>query len=964
MDAKELLADAAWLRRLASALVGESEADDVVQESWIAAWRKQPAGERPLRPWLAKVARDVVGMRRRGERRRLAREAQLAEEREVERPDAMLERVRLHRVLADLVLALAEPYRSTIVACFFEDKTAAQIARERGIPDATVRARVREGLARLRAGLDRETGTRKAWAALFLRGGARVAKPTKTMAVIVGLLVALLLASIALVVRFRGESRGASSTASATTPRDAPGPRPALPSESGSPHVGRRIAGRVTADGEPVARARVRLVGATSAERTTDDAGRFDFGAMVPAVYSIGAIEPGRLAEVRRIDTRDPAVHSDALELALLPCESALFGRVTDAAGAPIRGARVLREDVIGTETDDQGRYELCIRRVALEMDELRTTVRAQGYAAQEVVTATHGHHAYDFILIPETVVRGHVVDESGAPIAGAALRITTPQPQRAVAHQGLATGAPVTASSDDSGAFVVHGLECGPHHVVARAPGLVAAIDDAGMELTLVLHPSASIHGRVVSGAKPIAGVDVTIDDTTALTGSDGTFAIDDAMPGETRVSLPPYRPRVPPIELHAGAHAVVIEVDPTVTVSGSVREHGAAVANARLMISDGDNYHASYTDAEGHFELPGVSAGHYKGGADTAEAYADLDWTIGTSDATYEVELTETGRIEGTVVDLTNAPVANVVVRFEKATAGSNFDRGRCTTDANGAFSCGHMAGGTYKPYVFFTENGQPPLRLDHEPIVLAGANARVDHVRLVVDARRLDMDGTVTDKNGVAVAAARVIATNGHEGNTAPLVTAVTDDTGAFAFTNLAAGMYKLEASSATALGTATAEAGSTASIVIGGCEPSRSATPSSRPARRMIWGDRVELLGWDAPPSVRIGSPLTMTLYFKVLQPLDLPYDVFVHVAGENRWIKADHTPQNGRCETTGWKAGDVIVDRFTFGTTVDANGAANPPGTYTIDVGLYRGRPGGWDNLSTATPGPIATVKLE
>jgi len=105
-------------------------------------------------------------------------------------------------------------------------------------------------------------------------------------------------------------------------------------------------------------------------------------------------------------------------------------------------------------------------------------------------------------------------------------------------------------------------------------------------------------------------------------------------------------------------------------------------------------------------------------------------------------------------------------------------------------------------------------------------------------------------------------------------------------------------------------------------------------------------------------------MTMTLYFKVLQPLDQPYDVFVHVAGEHRWINADHTPQNGRCATTGWKAGDVIVDRFTFATSVDANGAANPPGTYTIDVGLYRGRPGGWDNLPTATPGPIATVKLE
>jgi len=178
------------------------------------------------------------------------------------------------------------------------------------------------------------------------------------------------------------------------------------------------------------------------------------------------------------------------------------------------------------------------------------------------------------------------------------------------------------------------------------------------------------------------------------------------------------------------------------------------------------------------------------------------------------------------------------------------------------------------------------------------------------------------------------------------------------------NLAAGTYAVGAETEAARGTTVVEAGSVANLVIGGCEPVRTADPSAKPAQRMTWADRVELLGWDAPPSVRIGWPMTMTLYFKVLQPVDLPYDVFVHVAGEHRWINADHTPQAGRCMTTEWKPGDVIVDRFTFPTAVDANGSPNPPGTYTIDVGLFRGQPGSWDNLPTATPGPIASVRLE
>ena len=53
---EELLAQSAWARRLAHSLVGEAAAaDDVVQETWTAALERPPDGERPLRPWLARV---------------------------------------------------------------------------------------------------------------------------------------------------------------------------------------------------------------------------------------------------------------------------------------------------------------------------------------------------------------------------------------------------------------------------------------------------------------------------------------------------------------------------------------------------------------------------------------------------------------------------------------------------------------------------------------------------------------------------------------------------------------------------------------------------------------------------------------------------------------------------------------------------------------------------------------------
>ena len=70
MKAEDLLTDLAWLRRLATDLVADADvAEDLVQQAWIAAARKQPEARGSLRPWLAKVIRDLARMRQRGERR-------------------------------------------------------------------------------------------------------------------------------------------------------------------------------------------------------------------------------------------------------------------------------------------------------------------------------------------------------------------------------------------------------------------------------------------------------------------------------------------------------------------------------------------------------------------------------------------------------------------------------------------------------------------------------------------------------------------------------------------------------------------------------------------------------------------------------------------------------------------------------------------------------------------------------
>ena len=51
-----LLQDMVWLNNLATALAHDrDDADDLVQEAWIAAWRRQPDASRPMRAnwWMA-----------------------------------------------------------------------------------------------------------------------------------------------------------------------------------------------------------------------------------------------------------------------------------------------------------------------------------------------------------------------------------------------------------------------------------------------------------------------------------------------------------------------------------------------------------------------------------------------------------------------------------------------------------------------------------------------------------------------------------------------------------------------------------------------------------------------------------------------------------------------------------------------------------------------------------------------
>jgi RNA polymerase sigma-70 factor (ECF subfamily) len=181
-----LATHAGWLRELARHLVDDrASADDLVQDAYVAAMRSPPDPERPARPWLAQVIRNLHRSGRRGQRRRLGREREVGTS--SEQPptaDEVLARTQLIERMAALLRALEEPYRATLMLRFFEGRDSKQIGALYGIPAGTVRWRINEGLRRLRERLDdAHQGRRQEWRVLlFPVSGQRDLPPVPWLA--------------------------------------------------------------------------------------------------------------------------------------------------------------------------------------------------------------------------------------------------------------------------------------------------------------------------------------------------------------------------------------------------------------------------------------------------------------------------------------------------------------------------------------------------------------------------------------------------------------------------------------------------------------------------------------------------------------------------------------------------------------------------------------------------------------
>lgn len=138
------------LLRLAAVLAGRDAAEDVVQETLLAAVRALPRfrGDSKLSTWLISILRNQVFLGRRAKRRWPA-PLQEEEERRRPAPEPAGPDERLAGIL-DSMRELPEDLRTPLVLFHLEGMPYAEIARVMDCPVGTVRSRLFEARDRIR----------------------------------------------------------------------------------------------------------------------------------------------------------------------------------------------------------------------------------------------------------------------------------------------------------------------------------------------------------------------------------------------------------------------------------------------------------------------------------------------------------------------------------------------------------------------------------------------------------------------------------------------------------------------------------------------------------------------------------------------------------------------------------------------------------------------------------------------
>jgi RNA polymerase sigma-70 factor (ECF subfamily) len=794
---EKLMSELSWLKRLATALVRhESDADDLVQETWLAAAEHAPKDGRPLKPWLSRVALNLVRMRSRASKRRGIREAAVESYAESSpAPDELVSRVEAQRIVVDEVLRLAEPYRNTILLHYFEELSSAEIARRSGIPEGTVRRRLKVALDELRGRLraeERKTGKSvlAALAPVAARRGAGSIGRTALGVVFMKKAIALVVVIIG--VLFLG-SRWYRHHTEAIEPVVASGRGQGsgaalahiVPGDAAAAHV----VVAVTDAAGPVADAMVRCApkdGDVVVVKTARDGNAsVDLAAGEWSIAASGDGHEPSATTIAVVAGRDARV-----ALALAVGGRTLTGTVTDASGGTISGARIdaARLDVNTIAgravavafTDSAGRY-----RLAVGVGEVLVAASHAEYAPQTryVDLGPTGATA-NFALVPGGVIEGVVRDlQTKQAVAGAVVRARNDS-----SALELVEARERVVKSDGTGKFRLPGLRPGAYELFARegarstrVPVRVGlGVAEQVTDVVVLVGPAATIRGKVVNDVgAPVAGVTVHAFDETreranATSDTAGEFVLAGLAP--SRWAL-----RGASEQYVANGHAIVAlktsDVDGVVVrvrrgleVKGHVEPR--EVCNVELAREEEVDPYTCHdlacldsmmTSENGEFRFAPFGPGKASLAARCPNGDEGTSGVTIVADASERVVPVEPGgTIDGRLVDASGKPIVGVMVTAESASDTTRIVNGmvmsgsKAITSSGGAFEIRGLHAANYR--LAALDRGRPMRAKKGAKLALA-AGQHATGVELVVERPAGTIQGTVTGPDGAPIADAWV-------------------------------------------------------------------------------------------------------------------------------------------------------------------------------------------------------------
>lgn len=556
-EPEQLLQDLAGLRHLAVALVGASEADDLLQD---AAYAALAAKQHPPRPgaFLRGVLRNLAGKRHRARSRRRHHEGAATTEQGSSPPtlDVVAHSERI-RALTNALVTLAEPYREALLLRYFSALPPGEIATRLGVPLATVKSRLQRGLAMLRVRLD--TDDERNWRnSLLVALGLedKVLRAPVLWTPMVGVTAALIALTItalwavwpaaplppdvaghaAMAASAGGASReGAGRSENQSIARVAV---TTTPSTQWSARYD--VRGRcVDEHGQPLAQLAVRITNAP-APKGIPEPGQLVYATATTATDGTFALGIDRQPLDQRLEVEVsrhwvqtlPLRFGHAFERRDLGDVTVagtvnLHGRVVDRLGLPRSGAVIhLRAIQSGTgyarpvRSDADGRFS-----VALPAGEFHCNVENELPIERENYLITVGPGGPDLLVRVEALSRlkslsGLVVDALGATLRGVAVTVHDPAGNR------------FTTVTDAAGRFTVHNtyiMEFGPLDLDLRHEGYDAGRFPAhatwGMQgLRFSLRPLATVALEVVSAATGAPVEEFTVRTQLAATDSDSS--------------------------------------------------------------------------------------------------------------------------------------------------------------------------------------------------------------------------------------------------------------------------------------------------------------------------------------------------------------------------------------------------------------------------------------------------------